>query len=131
MENLWTSLLRESSKRSRVLPDSKVFVCGDSGCGKSTLLDKVCNPSHTYASNFANNNADDLGKKFVEYNYLELDDSMVSDSNDGTGIALSSSPVHMWAYDVRAFGNNFDYMQSITKQDKVVFCIKTTPKTFS
>lgn len=133
MDNLWTSLLRESSKRSKVLTDSKVLIVGDPECGKSSLLEKLCTTSNTLTPNssssmlnndnsllsMANGMHKNFPKTFVDYNFLEVDESLILDGGEN----VTTTPINVWSFDPQSYGGQFDFANGLNKQDKVIFAI--------
>ena len=48
--NIWESLLKDSSKASK-LPEGTIVFFGDSSCGKSALIKSICSNESTASDN--------------------------------------------------------------------------------
>ena len=91
---LWSSLLRESSKRTKGIEGVCVFV-GDSGCGKSHLIEKLCVQETKNQTSITR-----VDKEIISYNTFEIDEAI---SN------VEVSPrVGVWSFSDKCFNNALD-----------------------
>lgn len=95
--NLWVSLLRESSKRSLVT-ESTCIVLGERESGKRTLMERVCN-------NPCKTDNDDI----LSYNYFDIEE----------GAYEFSSKINMWSFNESIFDKSFEIVGSGNVQHKV------------
>ena len=94
---LWSSLLRESSKKFKV-PQAACVVIGDVDVGKRKLVDNMCN-SNKLSNNQLNMNANDIKTDIVSYNYLDYEEY----DND-----TSVSKIHIWTLGLQTFDKAFE-----------------------
>ena len=106
--DLWTSLLRESSKRSKYHNDSICIFLGDSDCGKTKLIDTLC----------TNNNVKDssaneyVSKEILSYNYFDIEDNSSLDIPSKLGI---------WSISDKCFNHALETVVNPTKTNKVKY----------
>lgn len=99
--NLWSSFLRESSKRAQS-QESTCIAVGDECSGKTQLLLRL-SPSAGEPENQT------FRKDIVSYKYLDVDDKDLE----------STTRVNVWTFDNSVFGSAYDILQSNCKSDKV------------
>jgi septin family protein len=101
--NLWSTLLKESSKRPKQLQATCVLA-GDIGSGKNSLLNKVCNNK-----SLSNNN----GNEIISYNYLDLSDEGLSEDIENV------SRINIWTISDKSFDQSFDVLVNPKITDSV------------
>jgi predicted ATPase len=101
--NLWSSLLKESSKRSK-LPDSTCVFVGDKSVGKNAIIEKICAQTES---------TDAVGriKDLISYNYIDLD--------DGSSDAELMARINVWSFSSRTFNDCFEHVLRPKKGDRV------------
>ena len=106
--NLWETLLRESSKRSK-LPEGTVLFFGNMGCGKNVLLEKFCSSNlDTKTSGIGRGKAE-----VISYNFFNA-----ADADDGPVDQESVSRVSVWSFNNQTFGGALDIVLNPTKIEK-------------
>jgi len=109
---LWSSLLRESSKKFKV-PQAACVVIGDVDVGKSKLVDNMCN-SNKLSNNQLNMNANDINTDIVSYNYLDYEEY----DND-----TSVSKIHIWTLGLQTFDKAFEILLNPKKNERISIII--------
>ena len=104
--NLWSSLLRESSKKTKYSDALTVFL-GNSDCGKTKLVDKLC--AHPSKEN--NVDVEYVSKEIVSYNFFETDESL-SDTD-------LHSKVGIWSISDKCFDNALNTVVTPANTDRV------------
>lgn len=100
--NLWSQLLRESSKRPKQ-PQATCVLVGDIGSGKNSLLDKICNNK-----SLSNKN----GNEIISYNYLDISDEGLEDIEN-------VSRINIWTISDKSFDQSFDVLVNPKITDSV------------
>lgn len=103
-ENLWSTLLRECSKRSRFADAHCIFV-GESMCGKSALVDKICHEDQNLIALHSPN-------EFVGYDYFDVEEGL-SDSD-------LASKINVWSLNENFFENPLETFIQPSKNEKVI-----------
>lgn len=100
--NLWVSLLRESSKRS-IVSESSCVLLGEKESGKRTLMERLC-------SNPCKTDNDDI----LSYNYFDVEE----------GAYEFSSKINMWSFSESIFEKSSEIIGTGNIQQKVLasFC---------
>jgi GTPase SAR1 family protein len=106
MTDLWSSLLRESSKRSNY-PEGTVLFLGDSYCGKTKLVEQLC----THDSKDIHSQSEYVAKEILSYNFFEIDESF---SNSDI-----SSKIGIWSIGDKCFDHAIEMVINAVKQNKV------------
>ena len=100
-QNLWSTLLRESSKRFKA-PEATCIFCGDRGIGKSSLVSMIGGNS-----NYDVDGNGGIIKDIISYAFLDVDEGVL-DSD-------SVSKINVWSINNKTFDN---CMQNVIKPDK-------------
>lgn len=98
--NLWSSFLRESSKRSQS-QESTCIIVGDESSGKRQLLNNICSTGEV--------DTQDSRRDIVSYKYFDVDDKDLE----------STTRVNAWVFDTSVFGSAYDILRNNCKSDKV------------
>ena len=109
---LWSSLLRESSKKFKV-PQAACVVIGDVDVGKRKLVDNMCN-SNKLSNNQQNMTTNNIKTDIVSYNYLDYEEY----DND-----TSVSKIHMWTLGLQTFDKAFEILVSPKKIERIAIII--------
>lgn len=111
-QNLWSSLLKESSKRFKA-PEATCVFLGDIDIGKKTLLKKIVGNS-----TIDDDGADRVIKDIVSYTFIDVEEGML-DSD-------SLSRINLWSISNRTFEGCLDQVIQSGKSERVgVFtCMK-------
>ena len=107
---LWSALLRESSKRSKYHDDSICVFLGDSNCGKSNLIDRLCATNKLKDSNPTS--PEYVSKEILSYNYFEIDDGPSLDIPSKLGI---------WSISDKCFDRALETVIDPIKTNKVTY----------
>lgn len=109
--NLWETILRESSKRSR-LPEGTVIFFGNSSCEKDKLVEKFC---------VIDSNAEITRAKteILSYDFFHAIDS----SDDGPVDVESVTRVSLWSLNNQVFKGALDVVLDPSKIEKLVIMI--------
>jgi GTPase SAR1 family protein len=101
--NLWSSLLKESSKRSK-LPEATCIFVGDQNVGKNATIEKICAQTE---------NKDLVGriKDIISYNFIDLD--------EGSSDAESVTRINVWSFSSKTFDGCFEHVISPKIIDRV------------
>lgn len=99
--NLWSSFLRESSKRTQN-QESTCIIVGDEHCGKRQLSSVLC-AQDDVKENSTNKNS------ILSYNYFDIDDKDLE----------TTTRVNTWLFEKNIFDSAFDILKSTCKTDKV------------
>eukprot|EP01038_Epipyxis_sp_PR26KG_P005039 gene5039-7030_t len=75
--NLWSDLLRDSSKRSQN-PEATCLFLGDASCGKVELIEKICSMTNR---NQSDQNLNENTKEILTFNYFEVDDGLLESTS--------------------------------------------------
>lgn len=100
-KNLWSTLLKESSKRFKA-PEATCIFLSDIDVGKRTLLVKIVG-----SSDYEVDVNERHTKEIISYSYIDVDEGLL-DSD-------SLSRINMWSISSRTFESSIDL---ITKSDK-------------
>ena len=98
---LWTSILRESSKKSQT-PESTCIIVGNADSGKKSLIGEICKKQ-----GMIENRVD--RKDIMSYNYFDVEE----------GELESAARVNVWSFDHHMFGNAFEIVGSYNFSEKV------------
>jgi hypothetical protein len=104
--NLWSSLLQESSKRTKH-PDSIAIFLGDSECGKTKLVERLCISDNKELLS----NSEYVSKEIMSYNFLDIDDAFTSGE--------MPSKVGIWSISDKCFDNAIETVTKLSKSEKV------------
>lgn len=141
-ENLWSSVLQESSKRTKY-PVGTVLVVGDANCGRTSLINKLCEgvdgtgtkTSHLYCKLVYTCTIDKITqcnlfflffkfqilfvvpiatKEIISYSYFDVEDAL------GTFDSDSGSPlkVNIWSFDSHAFENKSEFVHGVQDSER-------------
>jgi dynein light intermediate chain 1 len=110
-ENLWSSLLKESSKQSRKVDAFCVFL-GDGGCGKSKVTDTLCKSSNGDAKE---NIGSDQKQEIVSFNYFDVE--------EGLADTIIASRVSIWSLSDNVYENLLETILEPTSTEKMVLMI--------
>eukprot|EP00601_Ochromonadales_sp_CCMP2298_P029142 CAMPEP_0173329490 /NCGR_PEP_ID=MMETSP1144-20121109/2740_1 /TAXON_ID=483371 /ORGANISM="non described non described, Strain CCMP2298" /LENGTH=405 /DNA_ID=CAMNT_0014274097 /DNA_START=148 /DNA_END=1366 /DNA_ORIENTATION=+ len=100
-ENLWSSFLRESSKRTQS-QDSTCVVVGSPSNGKDGLVRAIC---------AAKGDAANIGdKELVSYSYFDIDDRYLE----------SSARVNMWSFEEHVFDCAYEVLNA---KEQMIFML--------
>jgi len=109
--NLWESLLRENSKRSKI-PEGNVLFVGELSCKKNSLLEKFCvSVPQTSVSNSGTLSAN---TELISYKYVN-----VNEIDDSQSDLDASNRIHLWALNEFVFKNALDLVFKPEKQERV------------
>jgi Dynein light intermediate chain (DLIC) len=100
-KNLWSTLLKESSKRFKA-PEATCIFLGDIDVGKNTLLNKIVG-----SSAYEVDGTGRYTKEIISYSFIDVDEGLL-DSD-------SLSRINMWSISNRTFESSIDL---IAKSDK-------------
>jgi ATPase subunit of ABC transporter with duplicated ATPase domains len=105
-DNLWSSFLRESSKRS-LNQEATCVIVGNSNSGKRQLVKALCSVNSADADQNAKRT------EMLSFNYFDIDDRYLE----------SNARVNTWLFDNNVFGGAYDILKSSGRSDKVSrFC---------
>lgn len=99
--NLWSSFLRESSKRTQSL-ESTCIIVGDEHCGKRQLSSVLCGVDNSKESNASYSSV-------VSYNYFDIDDKDME----------TTARVNTWLFERNIFDSSHAVLKNACKTDKV------------
>lgn len=106
--DLWGSLLRESSKRLRY-PDSICIVLGDSECGKTKIVEKLCSTStNGKNANVSSSSSENASREIMSYNYFEIDEVLANSE--------VPSKVGIWSIGGKCFNGA---LETIVRSNKI------------
>ena len=99
--NLWSSFLRESSKRTQSL-ESTCIIVGDEHCGKRQLSSVLCGVDNSKESTASYSSV-------VSYNYFDIDDKDME----------TTARVNTWLFERNIFDSSHAVLKNACKTDKV------------
>ena len=102
-QNLWSTFLRESSKRSQSQEPTCSVVGDETSGAKQLLVKSLCGVSSEGESAVSNR------RDIVSYNYFDIDDKDLE----------SAARVNAWILDNNIFDSAFDILKSSCKSEKV------------
>ena len=91
--DLWSSLLKESSKRFKY-PDATCILLGDVDCGKTKLVENLCSSSNS-KDKLQSSTSDSNVKEILSYSFFEVDESMAT--------AETPSRIGVWSINDKCF----------------------------
>lgn len=104
-QNLWSSLLKESSKRFKA-PEATCVFLGDIDIGKKTLLKKIVGNS-----TIDDDGSDRVIKDILSYTFIDVEEGIL-DSD-------SLSRINLWSISNRTFEGCLDHVIQSGKSERV------------